>query len=270
MSQLISSLSLSLSLSVISKKYLFASVAVALLFSGCAAKAIDRYALVGSKLQTCDKSQTIAISGLSEKDANQGKILYLFIKQQFEDGFVEIDLARYSFGALQSDKKELYKALQSHSKELGACVVAHGVFSEYGTDKETEALSQWSSSKTPSSAPNAVSRFILALFFARVTPSANSLDVLIGALPEQSQRGRASRHGAVVIATLRGGNADRADIFADDILLSVNGELCRVPQSYTNGAASTKRTSCNELKVGADNNVEIWRDGQILNKIIKP
>jgi hypothetical protein len=105
--------------------------------------------------------------------------------------------------------------------------------------------------------PYSVNRYdYLAVYFARIVNNLQALMIKVVEPPESYMRATDSRSGVLVTATLRGGNAFRANIFPGDIIMTINGKDC---------APDTPEQSL--LKPG-DNELKIYRDGKIITKTV--
>ncbi len=212
--------------------------------------------------------QTPVVAALPGDDAGEIK------RKLFEEGYNVIGYSHFTSGMGENSDHAL-----AQGKKLGACLVLYGARHSHTSSGAVPIITPTTSTTTHSGSisgagapigysgtsttygstttmmPYSVNVYeYLAVYAVKTRPG--PVGVLLEEIPDDVKRRLDSRQGALVTAVRRDGNAYRANIFAGDILLTLNDE----PISAT-GPAPAFRQGSNTLRV--------LREDKILSKEIE-
>lgn len=233
-----------------------------LLCSGCANNFSQFYrphAIVPNDIITCISPE---VRGLP-----QYQPIKEIVKDMYVDGYTLIGESSWHGGAESTMDSSF-----THGQSIGACVVMGSI--EYShtrtgvhaytdrTPAETYIAEDGRmtvitpSHTTTEHIPYSVAMYAYGyLFFAKTVNHPELLMAKVDYPPDYYMKHEDVNYGCLVDVVMRNGNAYMARIFADDIIMSINGEKCNPTLIKT--------------LLRANNEIVIWRDGEILTKNVE-
>lgn len=266
--------------------HLFTLCLLVLTFSGCAKNGFTEFyhpiytqeeiQESSSYVETCTEATVRSIPTGESMKTTQFNM--------FEKGYVIIGYSLFSSTNTHGEKEA-----RVQGKKVGACIILIGkeykntenttiampsytpgstsTTTHYGTVNSGGSYGNYQGSSTTQTygtsstqyVPVSMNRFsYIGSFFIKIKNNPQSLRILTNEAPASYMQLTDSRNGILIDAVMINGAAYKANIFAGDIIVSINGKEC------DNNSDLTKL-----LKNGSNNEIIIYRNGETITKNIK-